>query len=443
MLENAIVTGASARKFDKAASRDAAMVRKSARAAQAAAHDRGRSAREFWQIPKAGWKDIALRTWSETSADNISLLAAGVAFYSFLAFVPMLGSIVLLYGIFANPDQVASNISTLMRVLPSGPATIIATQLKSLTATPVTRTTIGLLFAILLALYGAMRGATSIIGALNITYGEHEQRSFVKTTLLSLAFTVGAVLVAIVSSIAIGAMGMIGSLIDLPAVAGPLVTIGLWIGTAIVASLVIAVVYRYGPDRNDARWTWLTPGAVFASVGALLATFLFGLYVSHFAGYNATYGALGAVVSMLMWLYVTAFVLLLGAELNAEIEHQTARDTTAGVEKPQGTRRAVMADTTASMPDVEPVEDLTGRSDKAVSQDGDDRPGLIAPVIAGFSAARLAAATSDVRVGTVSMTLLSAGVAIVGRKGRSKAGLALLAAGALLVTLANRGDRTS
>ncbi|HEY0269722.1 MAG TPA: YihY/virulence factor BrkB family protein [Sphingomonas sp.] len=391
-------------------------------------------AREFWQIPRSGWKDIAVRTWNETNDDNISLLAAGVAFYNFLAFVPLLASFVLVYGIIGNPADVARQMSVLMRILPEDAGRIVTAQVTSLTATPVARTTLGLILAILLALYGAMRGATSIIGALNITYGEHEKRSIVHTTLLSLAFTVGAVVAATIASIAIGAMGLIGSVIQLPKAAGPLITTMLWAGTALVASVVIAVVYRYGPDRSNARWTWLTPGAVFASVGALLASFLFGFYVSHFAGYNATYGALGAVVSFLMWLYVTAFVLLLGAELNAEIEHQTSRDTTAGPEKSEGQRGARMADTTAgALPD-EPVEDAADHTHAtAECMRTNAFPGTAAPLLSGFVAARLVRILGDVPVRTIPMTLLSAGIAMIGRKGKTSLSLICLAAGVGLV----------
>jgi membrane protein len=408
-------------------------------ASRAAAGAKGHRARQFWEIPKAGWRDIAIRTWNETGEDNISLLAAGVAFYSFLAFVPLLASIVLVYGIAVAPADVARHMQTLVQVLPSDAARIVGDQLKSLTETPATRTTIGLIVAILLAIYGAMRGATSVIGALNITYGERETRSFVRTTGLSAAFTIGAVLVAIVAMIAISAMSLIGTWIHLPPVAGPLITGALWIGTALVASALVAVIYRYGPDREDAKWTWLTPGAVFASVGALLATFLFGLYVSHFGGYNATYGALGAVVSFLMWLYVTAFVVLLGAELNAEIERQTAEDTTTGPEQAMGDRGAKMADTAAAGTDADDnAGAMTVKATKpAASPSSQDRSSG-SPVVAGFVAARASRMLGEVPVGTLSMTLLSTGISMLGRRGKAKGGLLCLGAGALLILRAER-----
>ena len=402
---------------------------------EAAAGPRGRQANQFWQIPRGGWRDIAVRTWNETGNDNLSLLAAGVAFYSFLAFVPLLAAVVLIYGIIADPVDVPRQMETLIRILPTDAAAIVADQLKTMTATPVTRSAIGLVLAIALATYGAMRGATSVIGALNVTYGEHETRGFIHTTLLSLAFTLGAVLVAVVATLAISAMSLIGSVIHLPSFAGPLITGGLWLGTATFASGLVAVIYRYGPARQTARWTWLTPGSVFASVGALLATFLFGLYVSRFAGYNATYGALGAVVSFLMWLYVVAFVVLLGAELNAEIEHQTARDTTSGAARPIGARGATMADTVADGPD--DVSDEPDTSDVAASP-SHLAPSAWTPVAGGVLAARLNGRIGSVSLGVVPMTLVTTGLTLLGQPRRAKAGLACLGAGALLVWRARR-----
>jgi membrane protein len=399
---------------------------------------KGQHARRPWQIPSLGWREIAVRTWKETGEDNISLLAAGVAFYSFLAFVPLLASIVLVYGIAVSPSEVAEHMQTLVRVLPSDAAKIVGDQLKSLTEAKVSRTTLGLILAILLALYGAMRGATSVIAALNITYEERETRSFIRTTALSFAFTVGAVVVAIVAMVAISAMTLIGTWIHLPRGIGPLVSIALWVVTALVASVLVAIVYRYGPARDDAEWSWLTPGAVFASVGALLATFLFGLYVSHFAGYNATYGALGAVVSFLMWLYVTAFVILLGAELNAEIERQTAQDTTTGPEKPLGERRAAMADTVADGPATDGVsgaEEAQSEPQQGPSKVR-DRPRTAA------DEDRVLASKVARTVGTMSDPLLPTDVAQLDRRGQARAGLVMIGAGAMLLLRGRKSTAT-
>ena len=388
----------------------------------------GRTADRFWRIPASGWWAIIRRTWNEQSEDNLSQLAAAVAFYSFLAFVPLLAAVVLLYGLFADPGSVARHIHTLMEILPAGPAKIVADQLAALTETPVSRTTVGLILAIVLALYGAMRGATSLISALNIVYGEHEKRSFARTTGLSFAFTLGAVVVAIIASVAIGALGFVGGMIQLPKVVGSIVTVGLWIATAFLASGLVAILYRYGPDRENARWTWLAPGSIFASLGALLATFLFGLYVSHFGAYNATYGALGAVVSFLMWLYVTAFVVLLGAELNAELEHQTSRDTTTGPSAAEGQRGAAMADSTAGMPRMPASAETTPLIDVARSSGG-----TLRPIAAGILAAQITRRLSGRPVGALPLSLFSAGAAMLLRRDGAKKAIACLGIAAFLL----------
>lgn len=274
------------------------------------------------QVLRRDWRKIAVRTWHEIGNDNVSLLAAGVAFYSFLAFVPMLASIILIYGLAADPLDAARHARVLLQVLPADAAQIVGDQLQSLSETPAARTAFGLALAILLALYGAMRAATSIIGALNAAYGQHETRSFIKTTLMSFAFTAGTALIGVIAIFAIGAMALVGNWIQLPSPSAYVAVAVPWIAIAVVATLLIGCVYRYGPDRAAVPWRWLVPGAITASCGALLATFLFGFYVSNFGGYNATYGALGTVVTFLMWLYVSAFVVLVGAELNAEIEAQ-------------------------------------------------------------------------------------------------------------------------
>jgi membrane protein len=278
----------------------------------------------LWPKIRGNWRAIAEGTWREIGEDNVSLLAAGVAFYSFLAFVPLLASMVLIYGLAADRADAAVHARVLLQVLPTDAAQIVGAQLDTLAQTPVASSTIGLILAIALALYGAMRAATSIIGALNSAYGLHETRSFVKTSLLSFGFTAGTAIVGVIAIFAIGAMSLVGTLVRLPPVSADVAVVVPWLATAAIASVLIGWVYRYGPDRKVIPWSWLIPGALFASVGALLATFLFGLYVSQFGGYNATYGALGTIVSFLMWLYVSAFAVLVGAELNSEIERYAA-----------------------------------------------------------------------------------------------------------------------
>jgi membrane protein len=275
-----------------------------------------------WRVLRRDWRAIGLRTWREIGDDDVSLLAAGVAFYSFLAFVPLLAAIVLIYGLAADPADAAVHARVVLRIMPADAAQIVGEQLDMLSRTPTAKTALGLALAIALALYGAMRAATSIIGALNAAYDRPESRGFFRTSLLSFAFTAGTAILGVVAILAIGAMSLIGTFVRVPPMSAGLAIVLPWIATAVIAALLIACVYRYGPDRAPVPWWWLAPGAAAASLGALLATFLFGFYVSHFAGYNATYGALGTIVTFLMWLYISAFVVLVGAELNAEIEHQ-------------------------------------------------------------------------------------------------------------------------
>lgn len=283
------------------------------------------------QILRKNWRVVAVGTWNEIGDDTVSLLAAGVAFYSFLAFVPMLAAIMLIYGLVADPAEASHHAQVLLRILPGDAAQIVGDQLAKISDTPTGKTAFGLVLAILLALYGAMRAATSIIGALNAAYGRHETRSFFKTTLISFTFTAGAAIVGVIAILAIGAMSLIGTLIWLPPGSAALAVVLPWIAVAVIATLLIACTYRYGPDRPPVPWRWLLPGAILAGCGTLLATCLFGFYVSHFGGYNVTYGALGTVVSFLMWLYLSAFIVLVGAELNSEIEQVCEGDIAKGL----------------------------------------------------------------------------------------------------------------
>ena len=271
----------------------------------------------------AKWRDVLVRTWKEAGEDNVSFLAAGVAFYAFLAFVPLLASAVLLYGLAADPQTVADHIGKLFATLPHDAAALIADQLKSLTATPKSSKGFGLAIALLLALYGASKGASGIVTALNIAYEVKETRSFVRTTLLSLAMTAGGLLVMMLVVAVISLTTAVEAL--LPG-ASPIVHfLAQCLSWAIALALVsaaLALAYRYAPNRPDAPWRWITPGSAAASLLWLLASLGFGLYVSHFGNYNATYGSLGGVVVFLTWLYLSAYILLMGGELNSELEEK-------------------------------------------------------------------------------------------------------------------------
>lgn len=313
--------------------------------------DRGRTATSPMEIPFSGWRDVLIRTWREATRDNLSLIAAGVTFYAFLTIVPMLGVLVLAYGLIASPETVIKNMQGLTSVMPADAAKLIGEQLMQVVQTAGSKKGFGLLVAVGVALYGAMNGMGAIVTAMNIAYDEEETRGFWKTTLLTLLMTFGAILVGIVAILAISALGGVEHLLPgLPGFVHTLIKIGTWIVAAAAMAAAVAAVYRYAPARENAKWVWLSAGSLVATVLILAATLGFGFYVANFGDYNATYGSLGAVIVLLTWLNLSAYILLFGAELNAELEHQTREDTTEGASRPEGQRGAEMADTVGETP---------------------------------------------------------------------------------------------
>ena len=295
-------------------------------------------------------------------------LLPGVAFYAFLALVPLLGATVLTYGLVADPQTVAKNVQSLASVMPRDAAKLIGEQLMSVVQTSGGKKGLGLLLAIAIAIFGA-RNAAGSITALNIAYEEEETRGFLKVNLLALAITACAVLVAVFAMLAITG-GYYERLF--PSAPGFVLALGKVASYALLlagAAAAAATLYRYGPDRKRARWVWITPGTVFAAVAWLLLTFGFGFYVAHFGNYNKTYGSLATVVILVTWLYLSAYVFLFGAELNSELEHQTAR-IRRPAEKPIGQRDAWSADHVAgsdepskpSVSDVSPPQAMSQHS---------------------------------------------------------------------------------
>jgi len=311
-----------------------------------------------WQHPWPAWRAILLRVYAMNGYHNLTLMAAGVAFYAFLSFVPLLGAIVMTYGLIADPATVGRHMDTIFEIVPVDAARLIEDQLIAVVTTAAEQAGLGLGLALVISIYGAMRAASAMIQALNVVYEEEDERNFFQTTLLAALLTVGAVLAAIVGLLAAGALGYLGTLVG---VLGPtgvvLIQIVTWLVAAAIASAGFAFVYRYGPDRARARWHWLSVGSVAATFLWLIATLGFGVYAANFANYNATYGALGAVVVLLMWLFVSSYAVLIGAEINAEAERQTGVDTTTGHPRPIGKRGATMADTLPSKRQVKPRRD--------------------------------------------------------------------------------------
>jgi membrane protein len=279
-------------------------------------------------ISAKGWKQVLIRTYKESDRDNVGIIAAGVAFYAFLAFVPLLGALVLVYGLVAEPSSVVQHMQAMTAMMPADAAQIIGDQLLSVSQTAAGKKGLGLLIALLLSIYGAMRGASAIITALNIVYNVEENRSFIKTTVIAVALTVGALLALLLAIIGISLLGAIEDLLPFSSPTVHLVLkIVFWIVAAGAIAFLIALIYRYAPNRTKPKWQWLSPGSITATLLWVAATLGFGFYVTNFGSYNATYGSLGAVVVFLTWLYLTAYILLMGGELNAELEKEASGPT--------------------------------------------------------------------------------------------------------------------
>ena len=396
----------------------------------------GRDAERPAHIPAQGWKQVALRTWKQASEDNVGLVAAGVAFYGFLAMVPLLGATVLTYGLVAAPETVLTNVNSLTAVMPADAAKLVGDQLMSVVQTSTGKKGIGLLLALAIALFGARNAAGSVITALNIAYEEEETRGLIKVTLRALAITLSAVLLAILAMIAIAALGHLERLF--PQLPLALLFLGKGVSYALLlvtAAAGAATLYRYGPDRKKAKWAWITPGSIFASVGWVVLTFGFGFYAANFGDYGKTYGSLATVVVLVTWMYLSAYVLLFGAELNSELEHQTARDTTAGEPKPMGARGAWSADHVAG--GKEPEE----QSNDDVSSPSGQGPVKLTPRTAEhpFIISRLVSRAGKMaggeKVGILGSAIATIGLSMLRRKGRAGLGVALLGSAAGLALL--------
>lgn len=313
------------------------------------ADDRGASAVKPTQYNFATWREIAMRVWTNLTKHNVGLMAAGVAYYAFLSFVPLLGALVMSYGLIADPAAIASHMKTIIGVVPKDAAKLIYDQLIQLTTAAASQKGIGLIIALAVSIYGATRASGALMIAMNVIYEEDDRRGFIRGTLVSGVLIIGAVVIGIVGVLAASMLGYAQQLLgDIGTVGALLVKLVTWVGAAFFCALTIAAMYRFAPDRHDAKWRWLSLGSIIATILWLAATLIFGIYAAKFGNYDATYGSLGAVVVLLLWLYISAYVILLGALLNAEAERQTARDSTVGHEKPMGQRGAVLANTSVA-----------------------------------------------------------------------------------------------
>ena len=306
---------------------------------------RGRQAAKPSEIPAKGWKDIAWRVYDGIQNDRVLLVSAGVTFYALLALFPATAAIVSLYGLFADASTINEHLRLVSGFLPDGALEVIGDQVKRIAAKG--QGTLGLTFlgTLALSLWGANAGTKAIFDALNIIYKEREKRSFIRLTLWSLTFTLAAIALVVVAMTGIVAVPVALKLFGIPIQsAAGLLTLLRWPLLYLVVLLALACLYRFGPSRTRAQWRWVTWGSAIAGGIWIVGSLLLSWYVANFGTYNATYGSLGAVIGFMVWMWLSTTVVLTGAEINAEMEHQTAKDTTEGGRKPMGTRGARMAD---------------------------------------------------------------------------------------------------
>jgi membrane protein len=305
----------------------------------------GRSAETPSQIPARGWKDILLRVYHGISENRILLVAAGVTFYSLLAIFPGIAALISIYGLFADPATVASHLDTIASVAPGGAIDVLREQMSRLASQGGTTLGVSFIVSLAISLWTANSGVKAIFDALNIVYGEEEKRSFLKLNAVTLFVTLGIVVFILLTLAAVVALPVALTYIPLPGVTALVVRMGRWPVLFALVTLALAVLYKYGPSRTEPRWRWITWGSISAAVVWLAASALFSWYVASFGSYNKTYGSLGAIIGFMTWIWISIIVVLIGAKLNAEMEHQTARESTTGQPKPLGRRGARMADT--------------------------------------------------------------------------------------------------
>jgi membrane protein len=307
--------------------------------------DRGRAASSPTEIPAKGWKDIVWRSYEEMNKDRILAVAAGVTYFGLLALFPAITALVSMYGLFADAATINDHLTAMSGFLPGGALDVIGDQVKRITAQGEGTLGFAFFFGLALSLWSANAGMKALFDALNVAYDEEEKRGFFALNLASLTFTLGAIAFVLLAVGGIVVIPIVLNFIGLGPVVEWILWLARWPALLVVIITGLAVLYRYGPSRDKAEWRWITPGSIFAALVWIVASMLFSWYVSNFANYNETYGSLGAVIGFMTWMWLSTTIVLVGAEVNAEIEHQTKKDTTAGPAQPLGERGAEMADT--------------------------------------------------------------------------------------------------
>jgi membrane protein len=295
--------------------------------------------------PARGWLDIARRVKDQIKRDRLSIIAAGVAFYGLLAIFPGLVALVATYGLVADPAQIERHVASLSAILPPQAAEVVMNQLRDLASTNRAALGLGAIGGLLVALWSASSAVRTLMEALNIAYDEEERRGIIRFYGTALLLTFGGVIAVILAIALVVGLPAFLNLMGLDWLIEIVVSFARWPILALLAIVAFAVIYRFGPSRSKPCWRWVSWGATAAVALWILGSALFSLYVTRFGNYNETYGAAGAVVILLMWFLLSSYAVLIGAEINAEMERQTRRDTTSGRERSMGARGAYAADT--------------------------------------------------------------------------------------------------
>ena len=311
----------------------------------AAQPHRGRRADSPAHIPGPGWKDIGWRLYRSVARDRILFTSAAASFYLLLALVPTLNAFVSIYGLFNNTRSVLEHVDLLAGVIPPGALEVVRDQLTRLAGQSSSGLGLSLLFSIAVALWGSSAGVKAMFEAMNIAYHEQERRSFIAFNGLALLFSLAGAMAALLVIAVVLVVPAMGAYIPWSEGLGWTARLTAYAVMALVLWLSVTALYRWGPSREQAKWRWITPGSVFSALLLSGGSVVFSWYVSNFSDDSATYGSLGAVIGLIIWLWISTTIIILGAELNSEIEHQTARDSTTGPAKPLGERGAHMADT--------------------------------------------------------------------------------------------------
>jgi membrane protein len=314
-------------------------------------HGRGRLASAPSEIPARGWKDVLLRVWKNIGEDRVMLIAAGITYYCLLAIFPAIAALVAIYGFFTDPATISAHVDNLSGILPGGALDVFRQQMNQVASQGPTKLGVAFIVGFVVSLWSANAGIKSIFDALNLVYDEPEKRGFIRLNLISLAFTVAAILFILIAIGSIAALPAVFSFSQFQGMTTLAARIVRWPILFIIIAVGLAFVYRYGPSRTEPQWRWITGGSAFAAIAWIAISIGFSWYAANFGSYNKTYGSLAAIVVLMFWLWLSAAIILIGAELDAEMEHQTARDTTVGRTKPMRVRGARMADTVGAAQD--------------------------------------------------------------------------------------------